>query len=191
MDLVSIEQLVRDVADQVPNVPEPLVLKRLCSALRRFCLTSRAWQQDVLITLDGREAYEIENPENMRVHQVENVKVDDVELVDGSDYFSTRATVEPERPERWDTGNLFARVSLIPVGDVTDVPVSLFDHYRDVLVNGACAQLLAMPSTAWSNHNDALRHENDFEDGCIKAKTDWLHGFSHSRSYEPTVDFYA
>ena len=73
-------------------------------------------------------------------------------------------------PEPSGEQSFYARVALKPAFDATTIDDTLFAHYRQHIIYGALATLLALPGQKWTNPELAMYYGQMFNQGVQEAK---------------------
>ena len=180
-----------DVLVHVPGAPNPTIEVALCRAAREFFRRTRAWMAwlDPATTLAGDNLeYDFDLPADTDVVRLERatvggtplglmpwrqIKADPVQHDVGERGLLSGDLLAFRLPGTFAAGEqVQALVSLMPTLAAADIPDELADRYREVIAEGAKAQLLVIPSTTFHNPPAAAIAKAEFERGIAQHAVD-------------------
>lgn len=150
-----------------PNAPEPIVFRCLRDAAIRFCDRTELWRSSDTITTDGLNPEPISMPPDAILAKIvtcaiDGIALDPVSIVDLSrDRPDWRTEDVGTGGASWYVSPDFGTVQAVPRAsgtitvdfiakptvDALTLPDFLFDHYGQVLADGAAGAVLLMPGS--------------------------------------------
>lgn len=197
---VPASTLLPFVAPDVPEAPEPLVLRNIMLAANDYCVQTGVWDeiQDPVTILDNIHTYDIDTPTGAQVATIKDIwlanrklipvsmdqlmeKMPNWQSATGSEpaYYNAASDWTTYRiypiPYQAQKAKMTLRVAYAPdqFGDV--VPRFLVDRWLDEVVAGAKARLLAMVGKPWTNAAAAQFFQRQYEQGILDAKIFMAH----------------
>jgi len=197
---MKLEALFPYILPDVPGAPDVTVKQALINSAIEFCTLTHVWDeiQDPLPLVDGQADYDVDSPNGGRVLTVKNVWALNRELrpvtmnelvqlipnwqeATGSmpAYYNTPGdlgsiTVYPI-PVGANGATITIRAVYTPSLNAVLLPDPLINRYLEPLMSGAKARLMLTPGKGWSNPQLGAYHQQQFDDGVLKAKIDVLH----------------
>lgn len=194
------EALFPYILPDVPGAPDITVGQALLLSMIEFCLKTNAWDeiQEPIALVDGQSEYEIETPTGARLVVVKNVWAINRELKPVTmtelqmlipNWQEAQSTLPTCYNAPRDQGSLTVypipygaegakltiRAVYAPTLKATTLPDALINRYMEPIVSGAKARLMLAPGKSWSNPALAAYHQQQFDAGVIRAKTDVIH----------------
>lgn len=168
----------RHVAPDVPGCPNPVIDEAVMQAAIEFCKRVPVLRADygpeAMLAADNAYTH----PTDHKVYRLLQAWVDEQEVAAAhADQFSgagnwiaqtgtPSALVYSEtgyRPYPLATGQMTARVALIPDLAATDLDDALYTHHQEAITHGALYRLHARPKREWSDIELAAWHKSMFE----------------------------
>lgn len=189
IDTTPVSSFVREVMPFLPGVPEFEVEYRLKQTLREFCRRTKVWRQRntvMLTTVLGQQEYPASLPGGTELADIVSAWMAGVEL--GVMFPGDEENIPPgETAETPDIGvinfdtvilsalpqaagvDVIGTVVLSPNEESTTCPSFLFYRWRDTIREGCLARVMKQVGKPWSNPNQAVMHEAQFDDDCREA----------------------
>lgn len=192
--------LYEDTLIDAPGAPYPLVLRELRLSLERFCKQSLAWRVPItpITVVDASPEVTVPGvnggvdialvlPVNSRLIKLRAVTYNSNPISPTSfaqmdmkyPSWRTRVTSTPMFIETPTGCTLvptpsgdrdFSAQAVLCPDSVADSYDDSLENYRQAIICGAIATLLAMPERPWSNSGLAVYHAGRFADGVAEAK---------------------
>ena len=162
------DDLVTQVAIDVPDAPLMTVREQLKRMARELCQEADAWSVEGIVVVAARSGYpQMLTPENGEVLRINNLKDGDRTLRAKIDFEQPRPNeITFIRKPQHDT--LTGRIACRPVMGA-DLPDSLLHDYADAIADGARWRLLLMPQ-AWRNPEMATYYQSQYRSGIADAR---------------------
>lgn len=189
MSVVEIDTLVPEVLTLARNAPEPLVLRELRAAARRFCQATKAWREEDRFEVVAPEYEGLFTSSEADIVAIEQAALDGhpldpVSVVDldrrhfgwsrdteaGSARFITQLTPNSLTIYPRQTGTLDLRLVLKPSLTCVTIPGWLADEYGRDLARGAAGELLVLPNTEYQNLALGQLHMSGFTSFIARKK---------------------
>ena len=174
---MTFDDLVNQVAIDVPDAPLMTVREQLKRMARELCQEADAWTVDGIVVVAAKSGYpQILTPEDGETLRISRLKDGDRTLSAHADYEQPTASkiVMLRKPKKDTlTGRLACRPS---VG--ADIPDMLLHDWADTIADGARWRLLMMPQS-WQNPELASYYQAQFRAGTTDAKR--LASLGHAR----------
>lgn len=176
----AFDDLYSMILPRVPGCPEPLADEGILRAANTFCEETRLWRDHStqVVNLDT----DIAVPYGAMLLEVNNARMDGRTLkviaaeeldrlypsedwrgfTEGEARYLTQTETETLRVVPNVKGELSLSLVLIPGFERETLPDFLLDRYRQVMVEGALAHIMAVPGQAFSNQELALMYEQKF-----------------------------
>lgn len=181
---------------ELPGISEPLVKQSLLRCAIEFCQRSQAWQElaDPIKLAEGVADYDLDTPTDAQVfllleawigvHALSPITLQRLQLnlpadaAQGSSsptHFRVSSdrqslTLYPTPKNIIATPPLRIKACYTPKPTATNLPDLLGERYLMAICAGTKAQLMAIPSQAWSNPAMSGFYRGQFEDGIVAAK---------------------
>ena len=192
MATVSVDLFVPEIAPSVLGCPEPLIKEAIVASVRDFCEQSQFWRErpSAVTVTDASFPYSIPAPAHGEFNRVLSLHCGTAKLVPTS-YDDLDAVPE------WDTHTGDPAAFLITHDDrlvlyprlagekdmrmtvvytaargATVVEEVLYKRWRDAIVSGALAKLMAMPDKGWSKPDMVGLHGSRFANGVQEARVE-------------------
>jgi len=174
---MTLDDLIDDVALDVPDAPRASIRDTLRWAQRELAREGNAWvvsDEPVIVAADTAYA-ELEPPVDAEPVRILSVEVDGRAIHPGSDYRQVSPTrIELRRTP--DASTLRGRLAVAPTSDAPDLPLELLSQHAETLKHGARYRLLMLPQ-AWRNPEIAMLHQRYWLAGISDAKRLASYGF--------------
>lgn len=172
---VGLEQFKGPLNQMVSAVFWPTAKAELSAALADFCRTSTYWRTEVLslrTVITGRE-YDMDCPQGTTLAGL--IQCFDSTGNEFADYrMLTPRTIVFHSGH---SGSVKVMAAVAPTPNLRRVPRILFDDFCEAVCHGAARRLAAMPDKAWSNPSVVSYHEQQFNDGCNRARRSAQEGY--------------
>lgn len=178
--MTELDVFLPSIMPKVPGCPEPSAFFAIIKAAQDFCERTRLWRDsdsfqitetscNVVCAPDGSDLFEIENA------MLDGKKLDPISIGDlNRDYPDWR---ERSQGGRWITqtehdtvivvpktaGTLALSITLRPSDDAELLPDFLAKHYRQVIADGALAEILMLPGQSFTDPARAQFYSARFE----------------------------
>ncbi|UIF90856.1 hypothetical protein [Cupriavidus sp. UYPR2.512] len=196
--MAAIDDFLPDIMADVESCPEFTVRRAVVQAAIKFCEDTQAWMEwlDPILVFDNKAVYELDLPTGADLVMVREVWAPGVELTaktvpeisrifaawqtaTGAPRFYNMVTWGELRlyPIPLNAGAdlaLTVRVALKPKATATTIPDAIASRWRRAVLERAKADLMAMPSKAWSSAEQAGYHETLYVTERDKASADRL-----------------
>lgn len=198
MAATSYDSLLGYIRTEVPGVPHPLMIANINLCARDLCNLSSCWADWQEVTLhEGIDEYLLTLPTaSATLRHVKHVMLDNKEIAPDSNqnivrtkpwlltnvgnisayYMLSDMTIKVlPKPAAEDEGKILkVYVVYMPGLDATEMPSDLMDRNAETLINGAKANLMAMPGQPWSNPNLASFYLSKYTEGVTKARIELI-----------------
>lgn len=195
MDMVPIDDIVPDVAPDVPRCPHPMIVDAIRNATIEFCANTGVWiyRHTPMNIISSISEYRLTVPSDAQVSRVGSAKISgnpiDIVTEDWLDdnipdweslrrdprwvYLSSNNTVTlVGKPIVTKTMALKIRLSLKPNREAKNIPLSVYDHYFEQIGRGAKSKLMLMPGREWSDPVAGRINFDLFDKSRKKARND-------------------
>ena len=158
--MITIEKWLPDLMPRLPGATEELIRAETMAAVRELCEDGRAWTETVEPLHANDKGYIYINPlyQDTRVGYVLGLTANGhgvpFQMIDPG-------TIQPAYLGNATT-KYSALVSVIPLHERTRLPELFWTHWRDAVIDGVCARMMAMPSKPWSSAQGAVLHGRGF-----------------------------
>lgn len=178
--MTDLDVFLPSIMPKVPGCPEPSAFFAIIKAAQEFCERTRVWRDNdtfqvtetscnVVCAPDGADVFEIENA------LLDGKKLEPVSLGDlNRDHPDWR---EKSQGGRWITqierdtvlvvpktaGTLALSITLRPSDDAEQLPDFMAKHYRQVIADGALAEILMLPNQSFTDPARAQFYAARFE----------------------------
>lgn len=181
------------VQDELPTVPEPVVLRALADSVREFCRRTHSWQEELpaVRTREGATEYELFPDDGVMVVALKEVRDPDGQRIPPYAGEFTRLLVRPISTAAKPLGfmqrsplmielinpvdsvqrlSVVAALTLAQGQTEVDLPDALLDEYAEALGAGAKMRLVKQRNTSWFAPEDAPMHAAVFYRAVSEAK---------------------
>lgn len=171
------------IAPYLPGCPSLLITDNLKRAAINFCRDTHIWteQIDDIFPVEGVLRYELRAPEGTKIIALSEIyRGEDSNKRPVNDYCSLNAfgllTFDKSVTESGEP--IHVRVVLEPSVDATDIPDDIGHRYREAFINGALSFLMMMPRKIWTNPEQAMLHDQKYNQMLGEAKVSRANGNS-------------
>jgi hypothetical protein len=173
--------LVLDILPHVPGCPEPMIEDVLRRIAIKFCRQTHAWEEQLedVYLVEGVQRYSLVLPEETELLSISHLKHkngsarSDVACWPDINVFGL---ISFQECINFKAGPLEVKAVLIPTKDSTGLPDRIGEHYREALIGGTLANLLAIPGRDWSAPQLVALHQEEFKEGLAEAKARSVRG---------------
>ena len=176
MDLIELEA---EVAIEVPGAARFAVLTAIGAAAREFFLETRAWRV-AFGPLPVAATLKPKLPADTFLVEAVKVEVDGRVLPSGS--FATDNGNGLRLVDAVRGTEVSGEIAVAPSGVAEEIPERLGQEFRDALVMGALARLMRVPGAEWSNPQQAMFYQVEFQEAKDRAATRAEDGFTKKRT---------
>ena len=173
--MIQLDAILKWVRPDVPNCPEPTLMRALRASVEDFCRQTWIWRTtlDELELEPGEREYTLTAPRGARICAV-------VEMLDTESRpftaFSYNLPIILLDTEPMSAKVVYPTVALQPDGDTYTEVQDLFWDWREGLAAGAKARLFEIPGKSWSSPEQAAFAAGLFRTARNKARVRVLHG---------------
>lgn len=198
--MIAVSTFQRYIEPKVPGCPRVEIRNAALRACQDLCRDARIWQETMpsFDSVGGQGSYTIPVPTHGKACGIEWLHYDDtpldpvlmLELDQRYPQWPTR-TGTPSgylqadettfqllwTPDTGLAGGIRFRGTFIPADDADQVPTALFTQFRETVIHGATAYLLADPQKPWGNPQLAGYHKQQYSIGSGSADCVIVRGF--------------
>lgn len=192
---IGLEEFLPRVSLVAKGVPDDVALEYLRQAAMRLARESKLLKRELRLDVQaGVRDYYIQSGDNEQVHLIHSVQYGKAGERSGcassSCFVPLKAcrsgvfSFEPpdkvilnQSPKSDGEGALFVHYFAMPTQNACEVDALLFEHYHDVVVDGALGWLLMMRKYEFADPQLAVLYGRQFRQGLAQAKIDVMRRF--------------
>lgn len=197
--MIDLDALLPSIMPYAPGCPEPTALAGIIKAAQDFCERTRLWRDEDQFTVtptscnvvcapQGADLFEIEHA-SINGYTLEPISIGELsrEMPDWRDRQDTQGRwitqTEPGSvivvPRS--TGTLRLATILKPSNDADQLPNFIFKDYRQVIADGALAEILMTPNQPFTAPDRAQFYSMRFESRLSELSTRSIKGQQRAR----------
>lgn len=170
-----------DLMPNVPGCPEPVADQALKRAAIRFCELTLAWRAklDPIETEDGTDEYDLPLDRNVELVRIEVARIDDRDIAvatqndtcrhrDHIGCYDGKTVIVNPTPSS--VRQIVLTCTLKPGNGATGVEDFLYDRHCALIALGAGAILMRQPLKTYSNPQQSMLDQAEFEEKCAGVK---------------------
>ena len=197
--MIGFEPFLKKILPRVQGAPRPAVHDAIRTAIQEFCTRTRLWRETDTFQTNGTDDGIAAAPVGTVIFEIEWARFDGYELEP-----QTISWLDDMKPtwRQWDTaqpeyitqtepdtvrlvprmaGTLELGLYLKPSDDGELFPDWIADRYREVIKDGALAELYAIPGQPFTNLDLAMFHSQKFDNRLDTMYSDNLKGQQKAR----------
>ncbi len=191
--MASIDALLPGFLPNVPDCPDPTAAFWLREAVIAFCERTEAWRTQVSVNVNAAGYADITTslPVDSSLVSMLGVTCDGTQLEAMSEsdldaeYYGWRTGALTGAPSMF-SQTTFDNIVIIPATgatqavdviltlkpqiDAATIPDFIVNHFKETVMMGAKARLLAIPNKPWTDLNLSIALQEQFNQACSKAK---------------------
>lgn len=179
--MIELDVFLPDIMPYVPGCPEPTAFARIIKASQEFCERTRLWRDEDSFKITPTSCNVVCAPDGADLFEIEHASIDGCVLTPisicdlnklhpgwreyeaGQGQWITQfehgsVTIAPKC-----TGTLKLSTYLRPSNDAEQLPDFLSRHYRQVIADGALAEILMLPGQSFTDPSRAQFYSMRFE----------------------------
>ena len=167
--LVPFDDMLADLGMYIPDMDDALGLFALRQAAHEFLSRTHHAQIEFLLPLqEGVDVYELPIPDGFRYQMLLTAKDHCGHLVPTK--VDMDGWLKILRCVGGDFMELYCRVGLRPVRDITGIPTATMEEWGEVITYGAASRMLLMKDQDWEDQNLGKDFETKFKKGMNRAR---------------------
>jgi hypothetical protein len=178
--MTELDEFLPLIMPKVPGCPEPSAFAAIIRAAQAFCERTRLWRDADQFTVTPTSCNVMCAPEGADVFEIEHARLDSLDLLPASQHFlngNVGQWRELVGPSKWITQTEPDTVLLVPAGSgrlmlslilrpsegATQLPDFIAKHHRQVIADGALADILMLPMQSFTDPSRAQFYSERFE----------------------------
>lgn len=190
----DLEELENEIYVEMPEATSAFAIAALKDSAVRFCENSLFWQEDIgPVRVGNTSSCEVYTAGYCELVSIMRVSV----VEDGEEIVFERSHSQiPGEYTYWPAS--MESIDVLPVdslrgkdlsviaavrpkrGEDFELSTTVLADYRDVILDGAKANLYRRPRKEWTDLNLSRQHQEQFEHGCRRALRHQAQGFSRT-----------
>jgi hypothetical protein len=181
--MIDLDIFYPNILPKAPGCPHPTADNAIIQSGINLCERLRIWRSQDTFTIAPDKCNVVCAPDNAAIHQIESAYFNGQPLEpisireldhnhaqwrdmtsDGQARWITQIDVDTVRVVPATTGTLVLNIILKPSIDAEQFPEFLVSHYRNVIADGALAEILMLPGQSFSDPDRAMFYQNRYNE---------------------------
>lgn len=197
--MISFDPFLPKILARVEGAARPAVNDAIRTAIQEFCRRTRLWRETdtfqtnatddgIMAAPYGTEIFEIENAlfnerrlEPASISWLDDMKTGWRDYGEGQPCWITQVEPDTVRLVPKQAGTLDLALIIMPSDTGTQFPDWMGDKYRNIIADGALAELYALPNQPFTSPDLAMFHMQKFEQRLNGMSSDNIKGQQKAR----------